>query len=250
MLWWIKLIILVLLIVFCGTAYSGEIHKAAANGNIRQVKQIINKSLSLVNAQDQYGMTPLMYAIERGNGYIGTSISIDTIKYLLDNGADPNIRNKAGKSAVLFLSGDGDESEYLEVARLLVKHKADPNAADNNGSTVLHRLVKWGPDGDTSKIIRYLISKGAKINARDKNNATPLHSAIGAENEPDCMLHYVKLLIELGADVNAKTKGGKTPLAMAQTIDDWTVYDSKTLKPAGSGKKILISILTKHHAHL
>ena len=44
-----------------------EIHDAARNGNVENMRSLININADLANATDNYGNTPLMWAAEAGH---------------------------------------------------------------------------------------------------------------------------------------------------------------------------------------
>ena len=48
---------------------------------------------------------------------------IQSVRELLDRGADPNIRNDYGTTALMWASQDG----YIKIVRLLLDRGADPN---------------------------------------------------------------------------------------------------------------------------
>ena len=60
------------------------------------------------------------------------------VKFLIENGADINIKNNNGDTvlheAVLI-------KDNLEVVKLLIENGADINIKNNNGDTVLHYAV-------------------------------------------------------------------------------------------------------------
>ena len=70
-------------------------------------------------------MTPLIMAVYKNN--------IDIVKLLLYNGADTNIQNYYGETAIMF-------SDY-EITKLLLENGANINIRDNQGYTVLDRPI-------------------------------------------------------------------------------------------------------------
>lgn len=59
------------------------------------------------------------------------------VKYLLEQGADTNISRKDGKSALILSS----QNKYITCVELLLKHGAYPNIRDNDGHTAFYYLI-------------------------------------------------------------------------------------------------------------
>ncbi len=107
-----------------------------------------------INAQDNKGKTALMIACIRA-GYIKTSEwnyqTVDfpklvdnsaMIKFLLDRGANPNLQDKLGRTALRWaVESSGDFQNHIE---LLLTHFADPNIKDVNENSALDILGYQG----------------------------------------------------------------------------------------------------------
>ena len=135
-----------------------------------------------VNATDQRGSTPLMYAAAYG--------SLDAMKALLSAGADVKAKNAFDATALLWSAHD------LAKVRLLVAKGADVNARSKQGRTPL--IVAASHDG-SSEVVKFLLDKGADISARDGTGTTALVAAAEANDTAT-----VRLLLQKGADVNAQ----------------------------------------------
>ena len=57
----------------------------------------------------------------------------EIVELLLDSGADPNIKNYRGNTALMMASVKG----YSDIVRLLLERNADPNIQNNEGYTSL-----------------------------------------------------------------------------------------------------------------
>src|SRR5579859_4542752 len=75
------------------------------------------------NLVSSLGETPLHYAATFGNP--------DAVRVLLERGADPNARNRAGATPLIY------GAYNFEKSRLLVEKGADVNARAQNGTTPL-----------------------------------------------------------------------------------------------------------------
>jgi len=82
-----------------------------------------------VNARDFAGFTPLHHCVTR----YGNSTTYHMAKLLLENGADPNAKNRLGETALVQpMLGKG-----LHFIRLLVENGTDPSIKDNVGVTCI-----------------------------------------------------------------------------------------------------------------
>jgi len=147
---------------------------------------------------------------------------VKSVKKLLKEGADPNVRDEEGRTPLHHAVKDN----RLDIVKLLVESGADVNAPDNYGLTPLHYAVHCGYE----KLVDFLLRHGADPNAKDIGGNTPLHISafeghpatiilpleLGSRSEePETYMRIAKLLIKSGADVNMKNNGGRTPLHAA-----------------------------------
>jgi ankyrin repeat protein len=141
---------------------------------VYHVKSIETVSLLLgneqvdINRRDKNGLTALHYAInamEREQ-----SNNVEMVRYLLEKGADPTIRNNDGTTpfhlSTTFLTN-------TDVLGLMLENeiKIDIDEKKNDGLTALHIAI--GKSNLTTA--RLLLSKGANPNIVDGDGRTPLH---------------------------------------------------------------------------
>jgi ankyrin repeat protein len=124
-----------------------DLINAVRDGKLNDVKMLLQSPTVVegINFQDQYGKTALIWA-SRGNTEIAS--------LLLDKGADPNVRNNDGRTALMIGNTD--------IMKLLLSHKADMNIRDNNGNTV---LTSASMDGKPERV-KFLLDAGADINVK------------------------------------------------------------------------------------
>ena len=153
--------------------------------------------------------------------------SAKEIEVLIQQGADVNIKNKDGNTALIIASEKGS----LDLVNILLEGGADVQQKDGRGWTAL----MWASSCRNKEIVEMLISKGADINAKSQEGNTALMFASKrGENE------IAKMLLEGGADVNVQNKYGSTALMKAlylghegvvKTIEE---YIKKTEKKANN----------------
>lgn len=108
------------------------------------------KHSDVVNVLRKHGVRETLY---------GAAISgaIDDVKRLIAEGADVNIRNRAGGTP-LHLAAQRGRAPHREVAELLIRAGADVNARDNDGKTPLALTL----EGNHTEMAASLRAHGAK----------------------------------------------------------------------------------------
>lgn len=123
------------------------LHKAAENGDLEQIIHLIEKGKN-INILDLAGRTPLHYAVANDQ--------LDSVKLLLELGADPDIADKEfGVIPLHWATGSGN----LEIIKLLAPktQNIDARNKDNLSSADMAFI-----DGN-SEIVDFLVSQGATI---------------------------------------------------------------------------------------
>ena len=123
-----------------------------------------------LGAQCSEGKTALHYAAHNG--------AADAVKCLLAARADPNARDAAGRSALMYAvfpeeegaeEGGDPEMQHRTAKELLGAH-ADVALADERGCSALHFAAQHG----VPKIIALLVAAKASIAATDREGRRPL----------------------------------------------------------------------------
>ena len=197
--------------------------------NLSKLKDFLKQGLD-VNSRNSVERTPLMSCSE----------DPESIKLLLEAGADPNLQDTYGLTALHLLSSRGAPSS-LESIRLLLNSEADPNLRQKDGMTALVQLCAMSQNsglaasrGSDSKlkvdVCRLLLELGADPNIQDKEGNTALMHlclmhTLGFNDYKDINNPLVKLcevLLSLGADPNVKNGQGQTAfmLLIARKSDE------------------------------
>lgn len=108
-------------------------------------------------------------------------------KFMLENGANPNLRDKFHDSTAVH-----DFTDNHLITKLLVKHGADVKAVTRTGASVLHFLPNI-------KTAEFLLEHGAQINWSDSPGETALDKAIIYKK-----LSMIKFYLAKGAAIDSK----------------------------------------------
>ena len=168
---------------------------------------------------DAVCLKPLEIALNKG--YLQEIIDLNArevaaaISCLLDGGADPDIKNSNGETALMAACRGGDK--LLELVKWLADKGVDPKAQLTGyyaGKTSLMYACEKGDEG--LELVKWLADKGVNPKAQDKNGKTSLMYACEKGNEG---LELVKWLVDKGVDPKAQATGimdgGKTALMYA-----------------------------------
>ncbi|XP_050390970.1 ankyrin repeat and KH domain-containing protein 1 [Patella vulgata] len=247
---------------------NGILHKACAFGTLDTVKYLIDLGLD-INTRGFNGGTCMLcccqsekQAIEKiellrskgGNIYdtdddnsgmlhaACISSTLDTVKYLIDQGLDINA--KGLNSSVGLLYSCQSDTQAIGKIELLRLKGANIYATDENNNSMLHLACISG----TLNTVEYLIDLGLDINTRGFNGSTCILSAsksktqaiekiellrlmggniYDTDDQNNDILHMacafgtldtVKYLVDLGLDINRKgLKGRKSILHCCQS---------------------------------
>ncbi len=157
-----------------------RIMEALRDGDRQAFRNLAREDHSVGNLKGPGGTTPLMQAVLYGDP--------GSVRLLLANGADPNISNEAGATALMWAVADPEKT------RLLLDHGADVNACSSDGRTpLLIAAEQFGND----EVVMLLLDRGASLSARSPSligYSTVLSEAARVGDEA-----RVRLLIERGA---------------------------------------------------
>ncbi|NXT45098.1 RFXK protein, partial [Pelecanoides urinatrix] len=139
-----------------------SIHQLAAQGELSQLKEHLQKGENLVNKPDERGFTPLIWAAAFGE--------IETVRHLLEWGADPHALARERESALSLASMGG----YTDIVIMLLERNVDINIYDWNGGTPLLYAVR----GNHVKCVEALLARGADLTTEADSGYTPMDLAV------------------------------------------------------------------------
>ncbi|KAF4546017.1 uncharacterized protein LTHEOB_4669 [Lasiodiplodia theobromae] len=212
---------------------------AAANNRLAMVKQLVECGADVNARPDEESQTPLHEATGLTSG------GMEMAQYLLDHGADVNLRTpSSGPLFAACLANDADMTRLLlekgasvndvysdiwtplhgafksaEVTRLLLEAGADVDRVlEENGRSPLFLAAEWGQ----TDVVEALLEQGKadtniRFLPRDEeymSGFTPLAVAL-KENHDDT----ARLLLEYGADTSIKAVSGMLPIYNASTTE-------------------------------
>ncbi|KLO92417.1 Uncharacterized protein LW93_11991 [Fusarium fujikuroi] len=115
---------------------------------------------------------------------------------LVELGADVNAHGNTHGWAPLLLSC---HCGHFDMAKLLIDNGADPTIRETmHGATILHSLTQFSKREHCEEIFDIALSAGLDINVPMKNGATPLHTTFAAWDYSQGVA--TELLLEYGAD--------------------------------------------------
>ncbi|XP_035177676.1 ankyrin repeat domain-containing protein 26-like isoform X7 [Oxyura jamaicensis] len=189
----------------------GKLHRAAASGDLAQVRQGLKKHG--IDERDKAQRTPLHLACANGH--------VDVVTYLVENKCKLNLLDNDNRSPLM----KAVQCQQEKCVAILLEHGADPNLADASGNTALH-LAAATPN---TSLAGMLLEHNANIDAQNKEGYTPLILAVLEHHE-----EMVEFLLKKGADVHAQDHCERTPLMTA----------------ASGGELNLIKVLLRYGADL
>lgn len=154
-----------------------------------------------VNARDDDGWTPLMFAAEHSD--------VEAVTALLEAGANVNARSAFGWTALMSAALYNTDPHVI--ARL-VEAGASVNVMAEDGSTPLI-LATYN---DSPAAVGLVLAAGADVDVEDIRSWTALMYAAGWAD-----IEAISALLEAGADVNARSPLGWTPLMSAVSCGYW-----------------------------
>jgi ankyrin repeat protein len=209
-----------------------EFMRACAAGDLETLHGLLQRNPALARERLAGGTTGLHVAVRQS----------ETVRLLIDNGADPNARDVGDNATPLHFAA---AAGILESVRILLDAGADVHG---NGDLHNGDVIGWAAREGNEAVVNLLLEHGARHHifsamalrdpdlvqelvednpdcllrrrSRFENTQTPVHAAFAPPDglgflagQPDYAM--LELLIELGADLEATDDKARTPLTVA-----------------------------------
>jgi hypothetical protein len=173
----ITALIFILPVLTAAGLRAGEIHDAAAAGDLNKVRALLEADPTLLESKDNDGNTPLISACFAPPFYIPKVV---VANFLIDKGANVNAKNNWGGTPLYVAIKDFD------LMQRLVAKGAEVNVKAFGHITPLHVAASSG----NLKVAKLLMDHGADLNARSTGETVlrasalrqlelPLHRTLG-----------------------------------------------------------------------
>jgi hypothetical protein len=198
-----------------------ELVTAAENGDVKTIEKLAKAGVD-VNARGSRDVTPLMRCIFKQNK--------EGCRALLENGADPNLLTKDGRS-VLHLAAYEPDPFFMREA---LEHGGNPDLPNTGNpfspdSTPIfyaaqnHAALTKEREGSHPENVRLLVAAGADVNHKNARGLTPLYDAAEA-GQYEVML----VLLEAGAEFRSVRPFG-------QPLQEWLDPARLNVEPGLTG---------------
>ena len=216
------------------------IHVSALKGDIEGVK-LMSKYYDInIKSLAIHQVTLFWLACQNGN--------VELVKYMLENGADPNIARADNNISPICKAMD--KQHFQVVHELLGRDDIDLTVArKSDGSNLLHYCAALNKPEIAKKIlakvplldvvdsyglsplylaiqrnvpemVNFLLNNGANAQLTDKAGNSALHYSVGAGDNG-----FIQLLLDKGVNVNVKNANGETPIYHASMSNKVNVME-------------------------
>lgn len=186
-----------------------QLAQAAADGDVAQVEEILQRDRRVVNDADDTGQTALHVASQYGH--------LQVVRALLRYKADCYLQDSRGWTALHCAAFENREDVMLELCR---QRHIDFCATNEDDNTPLHYFARTPYSSAKVDILKAFLSGGADINAKNTFQETPLHQAVWKENAGMAVL-----LIENGANPRIPNGKGDTPYDLLYVLSNKELTD-------------------------
>ncbi|MEE9494718.1 MAG: ankyrin repeat domain-containing protein [Gammaproteobacteria bacterium] len=195
---------------------------ALSRGNSRTVKMLLEAGADANKSATFYrGRTPLMYALRNS--------SLESVEALLKHGASINVTGPKGMTPLMYAARSGASAKVS----LALEAGANPKHKDKTGNTALNYAASYGAASSVYKLINQASdvytrsSEYGNAQFKDSRSVTALMEAATSNNHS-----RIQQLLETGAAINARDKNGY--VALVHAIKSASCKASQTLIESGA----------------
>jgi len=193
---------------------------AIRDGDFRKMYQLLSRNVDIVNATTSYGIPMLVIAMQFDE-------SGETVRLLLEYGANPDATTHNGTPMLFFAMRD-DESG--EMTRLLLERDANPNAIMRDGTPMLMVAMQFDKNGEMA---RFFLERGANPNATMHDGTSMFYYAIRYDKSGK----IVRLLNDYGAN----------PTLLSSDVDR---LDDQHIRPLSKIPELIALLMHIYYAHM
>uniref|UniRef100_T1IV76 Histone-lysine N-methyltransferase n=1 Tax=Strigamia maritima TaxID=126957 RepID=T1IV76_STRMM len=135
-----------------------SMHIAAKMGNLEACRCFFETRKLNINLLDDGGWTPLVWGSEHRHK--------DVVRFLLECGADPNVRDNEQNIALHWAAFSGSS----EICELFLNRECDLSSVNEHGDTPLHIAARQ----DNYDCIMLFLTRNADITTQNKEGETPI----------------------------------------------------------------------------
>lgn len=161
-----KILLACLFVLSLNSNAQNTIFDLAREGNVNQIKALVEEDSALVNSVSEQGFSPILLAVYYENESVA--------KYLIKAGAEVNTDSPYGTPLMASVV-KGNQS----LVELILKQNPDVNAVDQNGVNAIIYAVMF----EQTKIIKKLLETNVDLNHQDKKGKSALDYAEVSSNE-------------------------------------------------------------------
>ncbi|KAF8265665.1 hypothetical protein EI94DRAFT_1735068 [Lactarius quietus] len=169
------------------------------------VADLLYRYGAVVDVRDSYKDTALLAASVSGQ--------VDTMRWLLDHGVDPNACDSDVRWTPLHFAA---RNMQVDAVQVLLTYNAEVNSLGHYHMTPLYVVFNdYSSESSERKVVdmvRRLLENGADPNIPDQDHSTALHQASSRG-----WLEAARVLLSYGAKVDEKDGEGRTPFQVAES---------------------------------
>ena len=179
-----------------------HLHKCVMKtGKYPFLNQYIDIYLSLnsqvINEQNEYGWTALMLSARNSR----KDSSEETVKLLLEYGANVDIKDIEGWTALMMAARYSKTDSSEETVKMILEHGANVDIQNENGWTALMMTAIYSRTDSSEETVKMILKHGANVDIQNENGWTALMMT-AIYSRTDSSEETVKLLLEYGADIH------------------------------------------------